>query len=492
MSTSSVTSGSMIDVNSIVNSLMQIEARPLQVVQTKISAANVSISAMGEVKSLVDSAYSAINAIEDQLQLANKSVAVADGTIVKATVTSSSLAGVGEITIEGTQTAAVQRSTFSGFASITQEMGMGNGSLSIDIADGSSLLGEDDDPISKMFDLQGKTLAEVRDTINNDEDLRGKLRAVLVNTGIGETPWVLQLIGAKTGSLAGFSAVWSAEDSIDGAITSHDGGETTGPGPQVDAAGTGANPTPDNARATINGIVVESQTNVFENAAPGVKLEILKASVAGTSVNVADSRGDLQGKIKRFASSFSDLLLKIKDATKPGSTNQKAGPLAGNSGVLGLSSRLFSAYVQGVTLSNSRTWANADGTPALDVNGNPEPIRWSQLGMSIQRSGSVSLDESALAAALAGPIGESMLLGFSSNIKATLDTFRGGGGSLSTTIEAMQSTVTSLRNDQDKIQDRMQRTRTSLVAKYAALDAKLSQMNQLSSNLKSALAGLSA
>jgi flagellar capping protein FliD len=112
--------------------------------------------------------------------------------------------------------------------------------------------------------------------------------------------------------------------------------------------------------------------------------------------------------------------------------------------------------------------------------------------MSIQRSGSVSLDESALAAALAGPIGESMLLGFSSNIKATLDTFRGGGGSLSTTIEAMQSTVTSLRNDQDKIQDRMQRTRTSLVAKYAALDAKLSQMNQLSSNLKSALAGLSA
>jgi flagellar capping protein FliD len=85
-----------------------------------------------------------------------------------------------------------------------------------------------------------------------------------------------------------------------------------------------------------------------------------------------------------------------------------------------------------------------------------------------------------------------MLLGFSSSIKSTLDSFRGGGGSLSTTIQAMQTTVSSLRTDQEKIQDRLQRTRTNLVAKYAALDAKLAQMSQLSTNLRSALAGLTA
>ena len=100
MSTSSVTSGSMIDVNSIVNNLMQVEARPLQVVSTKISAANVSISAMGEVKSLVDAAFSAVSAIEDQIFLAGKTVTIGDSAIVKANVVSSSLAGVGEVTIE--------------------------------------------------------------------------------------------------------------------------------------------------------------------------------------------------------------------------------------------------------------------------------------------------------------------------------------------------------------------------------------------------------
>jgi len=492
MSTSSVTSGSTIDVNSIVNNLMQVEARPLQVVSTKISAANVSISAMGEVKSLVDAAFSAVSAIEDQIFLAGKTVTVGDSAIVKANVVSSSLAGVGEVTIEDTRMAAVQRSTFSGFTSITDLMGNGSGTLAIDIASGSTLLDDGESALSLLIDLQGKSLAEVRDEINENDDLEGKIRAVLVNTGMGNNPWVLQLIGSTTGSNASFSAVWSADDDVDGGITSIDGGITPGSGPAVDAAGTGANSTPDNARATINGIVIESQTNVFEDAAPGLRLEILKTSLTGTTALVNDNRADLQAKVKRFASAYSDLLLKIKDATKPGSDSTKAGPLAGNSGVLGLSSRLFSAYGQGLTLSGGRTWTNSDGSPAVDISGNPLPVRWSQLGLSVQRNGSVSLNESELAAALSGPLGQSMLLGFSSSIKTTLDTFRGGSGSLSTTIQAMQTTVSSLRNDQDKIQDRLQRTRTSLIAKYAALDAKLSQMSQLRSNLSSALAGLSA
>jgi len=492
MSTSSVSSGSTIDVNSIVNNLMKVESRPLQVVSTKISAANVSISAMGEIKSLADAAFTAVSGIEDQIFLAGKAVSVGDGSVVKASVTSPSLAGVGEVTIENTRMAAVQRSTFSGFTSITEAMGVGNGSLTIDINAGSTLLSSGDSPVSLAIDLQGKTLAEVRDEVNENEDLRGKVRAVLVNTGTGNNPWVLQLVGSTTGSNASFSAVWSADDDVDGGITSTDGGLTVGSGPTFNAAGTGANPIPVNARATINGIVIESQTNVFTDAAPGLRLEILKASPAGTTALVSDNRGELQAKVKRFASAYSDLLAKIATATKPGSDSSKPGPLAGNSGVLALSSRLSFAYGQGITLAGGRAWSNSEGSPALDINGNPIPIRWSQLGLSVQRDGSVSLNESELAAALSGPLGQSMLLGFSSSIKTTLGTFRGGTGSLTTTIQAMQSTVSSLKNDQDKIQDRLERTRTSLIAKYSALDAKLSQMSQLRSNLSSALAGLSA
>jgi len=493
MSTSSVSSGSMIDVNSIVNNLMQVEARPLQVVSTKISAANVSISAMGEVKSLVDAAYAAASAVEDQLFLTGKSVSIGDSSIVKANVVSSSLAGVGEVTITDTQMATVQRSTFSGFSSATVAMGFGSaGKLEIDIASGSTLLDDNEPSVSVLIELEGKSLTEVRDDINKSAALEGKVRAVLVNTGSGTNPWVLQLIGSTTGTNAGFSAVWTSDSDVDGAITSTDGGATPGTGPAVNASGTGANPTPGNARATINGIVIESQTNVFEDAAPGLRLEILKTSVTGTAALVSDNRTELQGRVKRFATAYSDLLRKIKEATKPGTDSTKAGPLAGNSGVLGLSSQLFSAYVQGVTLTGGRTWANSDGTPALDSNNRPLPIRWSQLGLSIQRDGSLSLNESELASALSGPLGQSMMLGFSSTIKTSLDSFRGGGGSLSTTIQAMQTTISSLRNDQGKIQDRLQRTRTSLVAKYAALDAKLTQMNQLSGNLRSALAGLSA
>ncbi|NBY53983.1 MAG: hypothetical protein EBQ48_01265, partial [Betaproteobacteria bacterium] len=189
---------------------------------------------------------------------------------------------------------------------------------------------------------------------------------------------------------------------------------------------------------------------------------------------------------------YSALLLKVKDVTRPATDTVKAGALAGNSGVLGLSSRLFSAYVEGIKLSSDRTWVKSDGTAAVDQLGKPLPIRWSQLGLSVQRDGSVSLDEAELTAALSGPLGQSMLLGFSSSVRTALNTFRGSSGSLTTTIQAMQTTVSSLKTDQDRIQDRLQRTRTSLIAKYAALDSKLSQMSQLKSNLSSALAGLSA
>ena len=492
MSTSAVTSGSMIDVNSIVNSLMQVEARPLQIVSTRISAANVSISAMGEVKSLVDAAYAAAGAIQDQIFLSSKSVSVADSAIVKASVVSSSLAGIGEVTIEDTRMAAAQRSTFSGFNSATEEMGNGSGTLTIDIAAGSTLLSSGGSAVSAVFDLQGQSLTAIRDQINANEELQGKVRAVLVNTGVGNNPWVLQLIGSTTGSLASFSANWSAHPDVDGGVTSQDAGVTTGTGPFLDLPGTGANPTPDNARATINGVVIESQTNVFENAAPGLRLEVLKTSVAGTSALVSDRRSDLQAKIKSFAGAYSALLLKVKDVTRPATDTVKAGALAGNSGVLGLSSRLFSAYVEGIKLSSDRTWVKSDGTAAVDQLGKPLPIRWSQLGLSVQRDGSVSLDEAELTAALSGPLGQSMLLGFSSSVRTALNTFRGSSGSLTTTIQAMQTTVSSLKTDQDRIQDRLQRTRTSLIAKYAALDSKLSQMSQLKSNLSSALAGLSA
>lgn len=489
MSTSSVSSGGMIDVNSIVNSLMQIEQRPLQSIQTKISSANVSISAMGEVKSLAETVFSAADSMQNSMMLTGRSVVALDTTVAKASISNASLASVGSISVQTSRLASVQRHTFGGFSSIDTAMGpTAPSSLVISIPSGSSLLATGESAISNVeIETAGKTLAEVRDEINDSAlhpEFSGKIRASLISTGDGDNPWILQIASVKTGSNASFTATWPTTDADDALVTPS--------GPRLNDPTDGyVAPSDANALAIINGVTVQSQTNVFDHAVSGVKLEMLKAA-SSTSIQVSDNRSVIIDKVKSFVSSFSTLLTKLRDVSKPGSAEAKAGPLAGNSGILGLSTNLFMAYTQGITLSGGRSWNDSTGSPALDASGNARPLPWSQLGVSVTRGGAVVLDEAVLNAAVSGELGDALIQGFSSQIRTALEAFRGSGGSLQGTIDSMRGNVTRLNTDLTNTKERLTRLRASLVSKYAALDARLAQMGQISSSLQSSLASLQA
>lgn len=491
MSTSSISGGNVINVQGIVNQLMAIEQRPLSSISDRISSANVSISAMGDLRTKLDSTYAAAAAIDSGTMLSGKTATSADTSIVKASVSVAGQAGVGEITVTKTKLARSQRTTFSGFTSSSVNMGTGIGSLQIAATPGSSLVASGQQPFNVSIDLSGKSLAQVRDAINADQDLAGKVTASLVNTGSTSTPWLLQLTGVGQGASATFTATWTADASVIGDITSTDGGVTAGTGPQQDLLIAGARAAR-NASAEINGVAVQSESNVFSEAVPGVKLELMKESDPGTTVLTTDNRAELQSRVKQFASSFSDLLSKLRELTKPGTADTKAGALAGNSGVLGLMSQLLASYSEGITLSEGRAWLNSDGTEALDSAGKPRPVSFSQLGVTVTRQGTLSVDESTLSSVLAGDLGNRLLAGFSSRIKDTLSTFRGSTGTVQNTIQSMQLNISNLRKRQSDLQDKLERTRASLTSRYATLDAKLTEMRQMSSSVSSALANLKA
>jgi len=110
MSTSSVSgSGTVIDVQGIVNSLMQVEQRPLASINEKIKSANVSISALSELKSMVDTAYAASSAVEDPIMLSGKTISVSDAALAKATVTSNADASLGSIVVKSVRLAEAQK-----------------------------------------------------------------------------------------------------------------------------------------------------------------------------------------------------------------------------------------------------------------------------------------------------------------------------------------------------------------------------------------------
>ncbi|NCV88258.1 MAG: hypothetical protein EBW14_20890, partial [Oxalobacteraceae bacterium] len=197
---------------------MQIEARPLTIAKQRVSSVDTSISAMSQVKSLVDAAASSAAALEDSLTLTGRSVSNSDSGLLKATVANSSLASPGAYTVSNTQLARSQRTAFAGFATSSATFGSGFGTLTIDSV--STEYGALD-PISgksieKSIVLAGKSLESIRDEINASPQLSGKIAASIVNTGDASLGYVLVLNGAKSGSTAAFTATWDDAQDTDG------------------------------------------------------------------------------------------------------------------------------------------------------------------------------------------------------------------------------------------------------------------------------------
>jgi flagellar capping protein FliD len=104
-------------------------------------------------------------------------------------------------------------------------------------------------------------------------------------------------------------------------------------------------------------------------------------------------------------------------------------------------------------------------------------IRESDLGKAI--------DGSTQPASVVVRIGEEMLSGFTSSVRSFL-----ANTSLQGSIDVLQTNRTKLSTSVSDIENRLERTRKNLIAKYAALDSKLASMSQLGVNVRSSLAGL--
>jgi len=236
-----------------------------------------------------------------------------------------------------------------------------------------------------------------------------------------------------------------------------------------------------------------------------VRIELLKARIMSghnggtdltTTVSVGDNKAAITAKVQALATAFTNLVLKIRALTKSGTPDAKAAPLASNSGVLSLSSSVMAAYSQGFRVNVPGVWQENDGTlvgrTVYEAGESYTQLSWAHLGMELGRDGTITVDSSRLTAALEGKVGLAIAGGFGSSLKTVLNSFKGISGSMQNVLDSMRTNVTNLQGDQTKTQARIDRLRSSYLAKYAALDAKLVQMRQQSSSVQASLAGIRA
>jgi flagellar hook-associated protein 2 len=138
------------------------------------------------------------------------------------------------------------------------------------------------------------------------------------------------------------------------------------------------------AELRINGINVTRSTNTITDAVQGVTLTLRDVTEADTPIEIAVSKDDtsqLRGQLEEFVAEFNSALNLINDQFVFDEATETSGPLAGDSTVLGVQSRLRSAV-----------------TSSVDVEGEFNALVF--MGITFDRGGQLTIDDELLTSAL--------------------------------------------------------------------------------------------
>jgi len=458
ISSTSASSGGSIDVNSIVTQLMTIESRPLTQLQQRESDTKAKLTAYGQVQSAVSALQDTINRLRQSSAFA---AAKATATGSAATAVAGSGAVTGRYAVSVTQLARAQ-SVASGQVAAA-DTNIGSGALTIRSADGSTVLAT-----INIGDSGPGTLTEARDEINAAGIA---VKASLVNDG-GKVRLVLT--SSQTGASNGFQV--SADPGLTGLSFT-----TT--------------QTAQDASYKINGLALTSATNTVADAVPGLTITLTQqppaGSPAGTTADseiAVDLDTDTVGTgVQAFVNAYNSLHSQISNLTKYDQTSQTAAVLNGES-VL----RRLQSQVRAIV-----TGAKTNGAAG-------DYAYLSEIGISFQSDGSLSLDKTKLSAALTADSSKVTRLftnaavtgapdtdnGFALRLSSTLTSILGPNGLLDSRQQGLQVSIKAMDDKQAAMQSQLTLTEARLRAQYSALDALLSTRQQQSNALANALAGV--
>ena len=368
--------GSGIDLNTMLTQLVALERKPLEQMKAEASKLQTKVSSFGQIQSLVSRIQDAANKLkgtagagvwaQSVARSANESVVSAAG---------GSTAAAGSYAVSVTSLAAAQ-TLISGAPFPDASALVGAGTLTIEV--GSWSAGQaafTAKPGTTAVTLEvgaADTAQTLRDKINS---LGAGVSASLVNDANGTR---LALRSTTTGAANGFRI--SAADA-DGNPTDAAGLSRIAFDPPAGTTGTLLSQAGANAVANVNGIAVDSASNELSGIVDGLTLRLRSASATPVEVDVSPDREAIAEAVKGLATAYSELARYIGQQTRYDPTAKVGGPLQGDSAVGGVLSRL-----RGVI-------NNPSGATAAFA-------RLSDIGLELQRDGSLAVDSGKLDKAL--------------------------------------------------------------------------------------------
>lgn len=467
--------GSGLDVSSIITSLLTVEKLPLTKLQSTGTQMQTKLSAFGQIQSLVSSLNDAVAPLSKPATYQLLSAGSSDATSVTATASSTAVAGNYSVAV--TALAATQ-STVSASGQFTDgNSAAGTGSITIDLgswdADETVFTPKPGAVgITIPIGASEGTLGAIRDKINA---AGAGVSATLIYDSSGAR---LALQSTRTGAENGFR-VTVADDDATGTTAEIAAKNNDAQGLSRLAfnppAGTDQSRITQKAASTqarINGIEVTTPGNTLTNVVDGLTFNLSKITTTPVTVTVTRNTETVKTAMAGFVEAYNGLATFLSSATAYNSETKSSALLQGDALTTSLQNQM-------------RSLVGAAGTASAQFGS------LSSIGLEFQRDGTLKLNDTKFAAALANlpefatamtksDAGSTANSGFAKRIATWAGGLLATNGTLPGKAKSIQSQIASNQKDQQKFSERLTTIEARIRAQYTALDKTMSNANALS------------
>lgn len=436
VNTTGLMASSGFDVQALADAMIQASAAPEQPWKDQQTTLTNETAALKSLSSDLASLNTSVESLNDIMgAFAQRVASSSDNSVVSASASSAAATGQHTVTVTSLATKAVYYSKNTNIPSGDSPLSGG----SMTIAIGTK---------SQTIDIGGNTntLNAIASSING---LSMGVTASVVNTSNGAE---LAVVSNSTGKANDISLTTSSDSAL--SFTKSSDGK--------------------DADVSIDGVPVPSASNTISNAIPGVTLQINGQEPGHPiTISVGTNTDAVTRAINNFVSSYNQITKDINAQFAYSTGSGSAGPLAGDSTVRMVQDELFQA-ISGISVSSSVT-------PTL---GN--------LGITMNDDGTLSVDSSALNAALASQFSDVQTFfqdpqqGFATQLQGVMSSLT------DSTSGPFLVELQSISNMQNDLADAINDFESRLAAQRQALVAQLTQANQALQSLPLELARINA
>lgn len=443
-----------------IDQLLQSDELRKTVIQNKIDKINTKSQAWTDISTRLSNLTSKLDVLQDEATYQTKKVTSSDDTIATISGTSDSMEGSYDLVVKQLATASKITggvvSKADGTTKISTKDALGySGKLTITngATDGS------DTALTVEIDVKATdSLKDIANAINNAKDpsdstgTKGAgLKATIVNNQLVVSS---EEMGDRTLTIGG-----DLKDSL-GFANSH---TTRG----------------QSSKFTLDGIEMERNSNTPTDVVDGVTLNFKKADASKTiTLGLTNDTDKELSAVKDFVNQYNSVMSFLSekmDVGDPSKSDNTTGALAGDSTLISLQSKLQSTVLGGKS-----------------VNG----VSASTLGLSVDRNGTLSLDETKFKAQLAKDPNsvkdfffkdtsnkystEKTGTGYTADFKAILDRYTstksGSEGVISLRKSSYQSEITDYNKQIERITEQIATKRARYVTMFTNLDTAIGNL----------------